>query len=473
MPGKNETTTVMQQERPDLRRTIVGFGLGAIGRDMAYTMVSMFLMYYLTEVLGLPDSTLAGATLVMSLMRFYDAVNDPVMGSIVDNTRSRWGRFKPWILSGALGYALFTFLFFVPTSLTGPRWLALFTAIYFLWELTFTMNDIGYWSMLPALTTSQRGRERIAAFARIAANIGLFAVVIGILPLTKMLSGSGEAAVGWTRFAGIVVLLLLAFQSITLIVVHEDPAIRQAEERTKLREIGRLLLHNDQLLWTAIAMLLFMAGYMTTTSFGTYFFKYAYGDEGMYPVFALVLGVSQIAALLIFPLLRKRFTRGAMFRLGMLFVGLGYAIFYFAPMSMFVIGPAGVLIFTGQAFIQLLMLVFIADTVEYGQWKLGLRNESVTLAVQPFINKMGSAISSAILGFVLIRSGINRAREVSDVSSAGLRMMKNAMMLLPLLLILASYLIWRLRYRIDADFYQRMLGDLAARGDIREAEGTD
>jgi len=283
MPGKNETPTVTQQERPDLSRTIVGFGLGTIGRDMAYTMVSMFLMYYLTEVRELPDSTLAGATLVMSLMRFYDALNDPVMGSIVDNTRSRWGRFKPWILGGALGYALFTFLFFVPTGLTGSRWIALFTVIYFLWELTFTMNDIGYWSMLPALTTSQRGRERIAAFARIAANIGLFAVVIGILPLTKMLAGSGEAAVGWTRFAGIVCLLLLGFQSITLIFVHEDPTIRQAEERTRLREIGRLLLHNDQLLWTAIAMLLFMAGYMTTTSFGTYFFKYAYGDEGMCP----------------------------------------------------------------------------------------------------------------------------------------------------------------------------------------------
>jgi len=191
------------------------------------------------------------------------------------------------------------------------------------------------------------------------------------------------------------------------------------------------------------------------------------------PVFALVLGVSQIAALLIFPLLRRRFTRGAMFRIGMLLVGLGYAIFYFAPMSMFIIGPAGVLIFTGQAFIQLLMLVFIADTVEYGQWKLGLRNESVTLAVQPFINKMGSAISSAILGFVLIQSGINRAREVSDVTPAGLAMMKNAMMLLPFLLILASYVIWRLGYRIDAEFYQRMLGDLAARGDIRETGGKD
>ena len=131
------------------------------------------------------------------------------------------------------------------------------------------------------------------------------------------------------------------------------------------------------------------------------------------------------------------------------------------------IAAAGVLLFVGQAFIQTLMLMFLADTVEYGQWKLGKRNDSVTFSIQPLINKLGAAIATGVVTLTLIVSGINRAESAADVTAQGLMMMKAAMMALPLLAIAAGYLVYLKKYRIDEEMYRKIVGELKDRGDIR------
>jgi len=199
----------------------------------------------------------------------------------------------------------------------------------------------------------------------------------------------------------------------------------------------------------------------------TYYFKYVYGDEGMYSVFAGVLGVSQLTALVLFPKFSARFSRRKLYSAATVLVILGYGVFFFSPANMIPIAVAGVLLFVGQAFIQTLMLMFLADTIEYGQWKLGKRNDSITFSVQPFINKIGAAVATGVVTVTLIISGINQTSSAADVTSRGLLIMKIAMMLLPLAAIVAGYVIYRKKYRIDADFYSRIVGDLKARGDIR------
>ena len=139
-----------------------------------------------------------------------------------------------------------------------------------------------------------------------------------------------------------------------------------------IRDNYQTIVKNDQLLWTTVAMALFMIGYVTTTSFGLYYFEFIFGDKDMYSVFAAVLGVSQISALAVFPLFSKRFTRKQLYLAATILVVAGYLIFYPATTSMLQIGIAGVLLFIGQAFIQLIMLMFISDCVEYGQYKLCL-----------------------------------------------------------------------------------------------------
>lgn len=452
------------------RRNKYCFGLGTIGRDMFYTMVSMYIMVYITEVLIVSDATLAMMTTVLFALRVFDAFNDPIMGVIVDNTRTRFGKFKPGMLIGAVTGAVFMLLMFFDMGLKGAAYAAVFGVCYLMWDILYGLNDIAYWSMLPSLSTNQKTRERIGSFARICANIGLFATVVGIIPITNMLTdlAGGDAKTGWFYFAVIIVVLMLGFQSITIFGVKENKGYFKQEENTSLKDMFRAIFKNDQLMWVALSLSLFMIGYTTTTVFGVQFFKYAYGDENMYAIFAAVLGVSQLTALSVFNVVSKRITRRKLYTYATILVAVGYIIFFFAPMDMLYIGIAGVLLFIGQAFIQMLMLMFLADTIEYGQLKLGKRNESVTFSVQPFINKIGGAVANGVLGVTLIISGINRANSAADVTAGGVTIMKTAMLMLPLVTIAAGYVIYMLKFKIDEKRYGEILVELKARGDIAE-----
>ncbi|MDR1640035.1 MAG: glycoside-pentoside-hexuronide (GPH):cation symporter [Clostridiales bacterium] len=440
------------------------FGIGTIGRDMVYTLISMYLIYYLTDVVEAPTASLWWITGIILFARIFDALNDPVMGLIVDNTKSRFGKFKPWIAFGAFSSGIATVLLFTGFPLNSAGYVALFGIIYILWGVFYTTNDIAYWSMIPSLSQRQSEREVIGSVARICANIGLFFVVAGIVPITTMLGESfGGLQKGYLVFAGIVVAIMWIGQLATIIGVKQPKIEGEGTQHTRIGEMVGIILKNDQLFVTAIAMILFMTGYMTTTSFGIYYFKYVYGDEAMYSIFAIILGVSQLAAITLFPFLAKRFARKSLYSFSAVLIFIGYFLFFLAPAgSMPMVGAAGVLIFTGEAFIQVMMLMFLADSVDYGHWKLGKRNDSITFSIQPLINKAGGAVSSAIVSAVVILSGMKDASGPEDVSSGGLAMVKVAMLIFPLICIIASYVIYRAKYKIDAKFYDYITGELEA-----------
>jgi melibiose permease/lactose/raffinose/galactose permease len=218
-------------------------------------------------------------------------------------------------------------------------------------------------------------------------------------------------------------------------------------------------------------MTLFMIGYMTTTSFGLYFVKYAYGDENMYSVFAIVLGVSQLTALAVFPLLSKKWNRRTLYTTAIVLVTVGYIAFFFSPTNtMLFIGISGTLLFVGQAFIQLLMLMFLADSVDYGHYKLGKRNDSISFSLQPFINKLSGAVGSGVVGAVIIVAGIKDAESAADVTTGGLLMMKLAMFAFPLVCIVVSFLVYRRCYKIDEKMHSDVLRGLVERGELAASD---
>lgn len=453
------------------RKNKYAFGVGTIGRDMVYSMVSMYLMVFITEAVGVTDGMLLTITTIMMVARVFDAFNDPIMGVIVDNTHGRYGKYKPWITVGVFFSGIVALMLFMDMGLSGTSYIVYFTVLYILWDVAWTMNDISYWSMMPSLSYDQKEREEIGAAARIFANIGLFVVVGAVIPVTKLLGDRfGSLKSGFTAFTAILVIIMILFQMVTVFGVKEAPIIGGEDNtKTTLKVMVRALTQNDQLLYTAISMALFMIGYVTTTSFGVYYFKYVFLNEGMYTIFAIILGVSQILALLAFPWFSRRHSRKKLYGGAIVLIILGYLLFFFSPADMLFIGAAGILLFVGQAFIQLLMLVFLADTIEYGHLKLGKRNESVTFAIQPFINKMGAAIANGIVGYTLVISGINSLGEGELLSERGLLIMKSAMMLLPLLFIVISFLIYRKKFIIDEKTYGEILDELREREEGREA----
>ena len=441
------------------------FGLGTVGRDMVYTLISMYLMFYLTDVLQLPDGVLWWITAIVMAARVFDAFNDPFMGVIVDNTHTKYGKFKPWICIGSVLSGIFTVLLFSNFGLSGGAYIISFAVIYLLWGITYTMHDISYWSMLPTLSQDQREREEIGSVARICASIGLFAVVSLIVPITEAIGNAvGSLQKGYYILSVVLVGIMLVFLCFTVFGVKEPKLATKKTEQTSVKDLVRIIFKNDQLLVTAIAMALFMIGYCTTTGFGLYYFKYVYGDEGMYSIFALILGVSQIFALAIFPALGKRFSRKKLYAFSTALVVAGYIIFFFAPTNtMLFIGIAGLVLFIGQAFIQVMMLMFLTDSVEYGEWKFHKRNDSVTFSLQPFINKMGGAVSSGVVGAIVILSGMSQAQSATDMTSSGIFILKLAMMVFPLICILAGYFIYRSKYILHEEMYEKIVRELNER----------
>lgn len=447
------------------RRNRYGFGAGTIGRDTAYTLVSLYLLFYLSDVLRVSTEAFAGVTIVMVLARVFDAVSDPFIGVIIDNTRTRWGKFKPWILVGLAGSTVLMVLMFTPNGLGDAAFIAVFAVVYIAWSVSYTINDVGYWSMLPALSQNQKEREKIGAVARICSAIGAFSMVVGIVPISTAI-GAAIGDMRWSYFwvsIGAAILMII-FQCVTLLVVREDRTLLVAGEHTKFRDLTRIIFRNDQLMAVTVSLALFMIAFTTTISFGLYYFRYIYGDEGTYTVFALVLGVSQITAFATYPLVSKLASRKTLFSLAVAVISVGYVVFFFAPAGgLLIVVIAGVAIFAAQAVLQLLMLMFISDTVEYGQYKFGTRNDSVTLSLQPFIYKLGSAVASGIVGWTVIASGMKDAGDAAGMTEAGITLVKSMMLLAPLAMILVSFVLWLRFYSLNEKRYAEILGELEAR----------
>ncbi len=441
------------------------FALGTLGRDMTYMLVSFYLVFFLSDVVDLPDGVLVTLSWILLATKLFDAALDVGMGAIVDNTRTRWGQFKPWIVGGVLASSVLTVLLFSDPGSRGTWAIVYFAVVYVLWSLSWTANDIPYWSLLPALSLDPKERERIGALAKIFATLGTFSVVGAVIPITQGLTPAYGAPKAWTYLAlGIVVIMVLG-QMITVVGVKE-PGLAGVQERTTLRELAGVVFRNDQLLAAVVGLLLFMTGYLTTTSFGLYFFKYAYRDEAMYTPFGITLGVSMLLSFLLFPVVSRRFNRKTLYTVATAMVMIGYVIFFFAPMNIWLILLAGLIVFFAQGWVTLLMLVFFADTIEYGQWKLGRRNQAVTFALQPFVNKVASALATQIVTIVVVLSGINAARTPDDVTPGGLLMMKVAMMGFPALLVALGYVVYLRFYKLDEVRHAEIVADLRDRGQL-------
>ena len=447
------------------RRNKYFFGLGTIGRDMFYAFEANALLYFLSNILSLPLPVFAVLSVCLSVLRILDAVNDPITGLIIDNIRSPYGKFKPAILIGGLSSVVFYLVLFGNVG-TGWGFVVIFSLAYILWDISYGVNDIAYWTLLPALTTDQKKRESYGAFARICANIGMFAIMVGWQPLTSAL---GNTPKSWLIVAAIMCGAYLLFLLFPLLGVKENRAIKEPKDKTTFRDMVRALAGNDQLMWTTLSMSLFMVGYTTTTGFASYYMQYLFGDINMYALLAGVCGVAQLAALFVFPLFSKRRSRRQLYTGATVLVVVGYALFFFAEHSLPLIAAAAVIIFVGQAFIQLLMLMFLADTIEYGQWKLGKRCEAITFSIQPFVNKIGGALSTAFISLSLILAGIKTSGSdtaAQTIDAGGKLLVKGAMFVLPLLFILAGYIIYLKKYKITKEFYDQMLSDLRERGEM-------
>ncbi len=306
-------------------REKISYGLGAVGKDMVYMLSATYVLYYYQDIMGVSAIAMG---IILLVARVFDAFNDPVMGVLVARTRTRWGKFRPWLFVGTLLNAIVLFVMFsAPPALNGAGLVAYAAIFYILWGMTYTMMDIPFWSMIPAFTEGGKERENLTTLARSCSGVGS-ALITVITMMSVYALGGGNERVGFKWFALIVAVLFLVFEAFTCLNIREKSTVDM--ESPSVGQMLKALVQNDQAMAVVITIVLINCAVYITSNLVIYFFKYDFGGSGWYnsyTVFNIFGGAMQIVAMMIFfPVLRKFFSTVKIFYISFAMAVLGYAV---------------------------------------------------------------------------------------------------------------------------------------------------
>ena len=416
------------------RSQTAAFGIGAVGKDMVYALSSSYVMYFYQDILGL-SATFVG--LILMIARVFDALNDPFMGILVAKTHTRWGRFRPWLLSGTVLNAVVLYAMFAAPSLSGTGLMVYFAIVYILWGTTYTMMDIPYWSMIPAVTSTPQDRENLSVVGRTCAGVGSALIQVGTLLAVSALGGGSERA-GFGRIGLIIAVIFVITEIVCCLKVREHDAGRM--EAPTIKQMFQALFRNDQAMITVLSILLINSSLYLTSNLAIYFFKYdvsGAGWKGNYTVFTTVGGVFQILGMMVlYTLLRKKLGNTSLFKVALGLAAAGYALILatcLLGLSSFLplLCVCGALVFASNGILSVLTTVFLSSSVDYGQLKTGRREESVIFSMQTFVVKAASGVAVFITGIGLDLIGL-----VGDSSEEGVIVAQSAQTILGLRLLM-------------------------------------
>lgn len=416
-------------------KNMLMFSLGTIGRDFLYFLFNSFLMTFILFTKTTDNKMLMVVGAIIVVARIFDALNDPIMGGIVENTRTKWGKYKPWQLLGAvLTGAVIISVFCV--KLDGWSYIGFLAFAYLMFSITFTMNDISYWGMLPSLTSDEHERNKLTSCAQLLASAGVGLASLLIPLFTTGSLAKWGAPTGYKVIGIISALLMVLFQLFTILGVKEKPLppIKpDKSDRLTLKKMFQTIAKNDQLLWCALIMLIFSIGTgVVGGGLLTMYVYFEFGYEGGYTLL-IGLGYGIISTLFTatYPWLSKKFGRNK------ILYSAGIAtIFGFALMLIFALAiPTGapkssewfakfILIAVAYTFIgygagfYMIMVINMANTVEYNEWKYGQRNESLIFSLRPFTAKLSSALTQAlVIGVYAVASITTYTNTISNIEN--------------------------------------------------------
>ncbi len=447
------------------KKQTAAYGLGAVGKDMVYALSASYVMYYYQDILGLKASFVG---LILMLARVFDAANDPFMGVLVAKTRSRFGRFRPWLFTGTVLNALVLYALFSAPNLAGTGLMVYFAVIYILWGMTYTMMDIPYWSMIPAVTDNPKDRESLSVVGRTCAGVGnalitVFTVMAVAALGGRMANGTVNERLGFSRIALIVAVLFVLAEVICVKELREE-STQNEMQTTSVKEMFASLFANDQAMVTVVTIILINCALYITSNLIIYFFKYDIGGagwQGTYTLFTTVGGASQILGMMIcYPLLRKKFGNTQIFNMCLIAAVIGYAILLAECLlgladSLIMLLIPGLLIFMGNGILTVLTTVFLSASVDYGELKTGHREESVIFSMQTFVVKAASGFAVFLTGVGLDLIGLvgnsdteGMIVEQSASTLMGLRLM---MTVLPFAGLLLAMYVFRRKFILTDD----------------------
>lgn len=483
------------------KRNLWLYPLGTVGRDMIYNLFTNFILTFILFTRRLDAAQLAAITAIIVGARIFDALNDPIMGNIIERTRTKWGKFKPWLVIGILTTSLVVYAAF-NTTLQGWKFVWFFGFIYFMYSITYTMHDISYWGMIPSLGRDGHVRNQFTSRATLFAGIG--GAIAGFL-IPRFTTGSstlgGSAAYAYGRIALVICVLAPLFLCFTIFGVRENRDYNKTPAPPiSFKKIISTIGGNDQLLWIALIFLLQQIGNgIAAGGLGSTYIYFDLGYQGGYYSNFSTFGLAVTAILMVlYPAISQKIDRKPLMGIMTIIAAVGYVamiiIGAFMPTSnpslkcwLFTVGY--MLANFGQYSFYLIMMISILNTVEYNELKYGERDDAIIASLRPFLTKLASALVAVITYICYIVFGvlsytneissleqmtsmgdITEAQKLGEIAGviANVQPAQKTGLLLcitvvPFIFMLASYILYKKHYKLDEKEYERICAELEAR----------
>lgn len=412
--------------------------IGLAGQNIIYNITQTGLMYYLQSVIFLPAMAIS---IIIAVARVWDAINDPMMGTIVDRTHSKWGKCRPYLIFAPPVICVITILTFAnriytmtPTQ-TGRFFIIVWAAVsYILWGMAYTVGDIPLWGITALMTSRESDRAKVLSWARISAAVGAGVVVAGIVPLSQMLGkkitaviGDGNRGLQLGCIIVAVVLTIIASILFELAGIFTRERIPQTEERHTMKENFRMIWQNKpfrQILMSSVLKAPIQLIGLIGVSLATYYF----GDNGNAPmtsyfIYLAVIGGGFVSGTLLFTVLTPKFIKNQekskIYNIVTVFSAIPFIVIYViyklapynltAPFCTFVLGLSFFVCGGAQGIANVLQSIMISDAIDYEEYKNNIRPDGVFFSGQSFATKLSAGISMLIEGAVFKLVGFSDA----------------------------------------------------------------
>lgn len=453
------------------------YGFGAVGKDMVYMLSASYILYYYQDILGV-EAYIMG--IILMIARVFDAFNDPIMGVLVAKTKTKYGKFRPWLLIGTvLNAIVLFFMFAAPPSLNGSGLVAYAAFTYILWGVTYTMMDIPFWSMIPAFTQGGKEREGLSTLARSCAGVGSALItvitVMSVQALGKLSGATNNTQIeleGFKLFALIVAVIFVIATLITCICIKEKSTVDV--DSPSVGQMFKALIQNDQAMAVVVAIVLINGSLYITSNLLIYFFKYDFGGDKWQNSFTLFNtfggGMQIISMMIIYPLVRKFLNSIQVFYTSLVMAAVGYAVLcilmFSGNTSLYLLFVPGLFIFVAFGMLTVLTTVFLANTVDYGELKNNRRDESVIFSMQTFVVKLASGVAALIASICLSVCNISEDTEATVQAVAGSVMgLRITMTIVPIIGLLVAVFVFKKKYFLTDDKLKEIETKLNARGE--------
>ena len=450
-------------------REKLGYGVGAIGLDLSYGMFYSYLSIYLTNALGISPAFLL---IITPLARLWDGFNDPMMGMIVDKTKTKMGKYRPWILTGAmLNAVVLCLLFNNPGFGAGSIGLYVYAAVlYVFWGMTNTLADIPFWSMVPSFASEEKDRNLVSTIARAFSGLGQGIISIFTPIAVAALGGvagskldamtSDTLSKGFGKWSFITAAGLIFFALISVLSTKERRIVVN-NEKFSFKAAINVIKSNDQLLVFMLFAMISNAGFYMTSGISSYYFTSVLGDLTLQSKFNLMGTVGSVLAILVVPVCSKFMNNRSIYKMSLSMAAAGYigmAIMGYAfgeGVSVTALGVFYILTSLGTGSMFVNQTVMLADCVDYGEYKTGSRNQSLTFSMKGFLQKMAYTMQAVIMYASFTLTGYDG--EAAVQTPAAKSAISFLMFIVPPVMMIVSLIIFSKKYKIHGDFKHEVL----------------